>query len=228
MSFSFDGVDDYFTNAPGAIGNTQMTFFIAMKPTSYGEQSRAHLITQGTGADSSPRVNWLFGDGYSGVYANSIRLTLHHATAPAIWTTPYDPAQLGKWQSAAFSLDHALNANDPTMYFNGQSTPMTRQGSPSGAWDADGLDFYFGNNSGQSRTFLGLINTLAVWTRVLAPSEHALIHYCGVRKVLRGLAFWYRFSSGMGFNFSGSPLSLGGAGPTYVGGAEGDRLATGG
>jgi Concanavalin A-like lectin/glucanases superfamily len=226
VSFSFDGVDDYTTSSPGNLGAV-VSAFLTMNPTSYGENTRAHLFTQGTGVDyNTPRLNFYFGNGHSG-WENTLRLECNHATTNGSWKIPYDPAQLGKWQSVAFSLDHSSNANNPTVYFNGQPQAVTRMQGASGAWAADGPAMYYGNSSGLARTHLGQITTIACWTRVLSPSEHALVHYCGVRKVLRGLKFWYRFAQPSGYDYSGAGLNLNGVGVAFVPSAEGDRLATG-
>lgn len=227
MSYSFDGVDDVLTVSPGDTDNERVTFFATGYPTSYGENGgRGHFFAQGGAAEPSGRYHFYFDDNTSGSF-QALAFATHRATAPGRWRANYAVA-LNQWQSFAVTYDNALTANDPLFYRNSVGVAVEEVATPSGGADiAEPQTFYLGNNSGQARTFAGWIGVLAMWNRILHPSEVALVHHCGVRKVLRGLQLWYRGTLlGAPADWTGRGRTLSITGALVDSGADGDRLAT--
>lgn len=193
MSLTFDGIDDVVTESAGTIGNDQVTMFVTCNPIDLGEATRGFLMAHGTGVEggTGPRYVLMFDDNTSG-YIQALRFSHRRNTTSGNWRVNSLPT-LGVWQSFAVTYDQASTANDAILYKNGVALTTTRATTPTGPNTvAEPVDVYCGNNSTGARTFNGQIGTAAMWNRILDPSEIALVHFGGVRKVLRGLKIWLR------------------------------------
>jgi len=229
VSYSFDGVDDVLTVSPGDTNNEQVTFFVTLNPTSYGENTRGHCFAHGSGLEGSSRYGFYLDDNTSGT-SQALSLTVSRSGGVGRWRAN-STAVLNVWQSAAVTYDGTLVANAPIFYRNGAVVASANVTAGSGAMDVnEPQTMYLGNTSGLNRTFAGQIGIVAMWNRLLSPSEIALVHHCGVRKVLRGLQLWYR---GTGALSASAPDWTGLGRPATVtvtamsSDATGDRLAAG-
>lgn len=121
-----------------------------------------------------------------------------HAVTSGKWSTPTNSAKAtwGLYGSVGVAYDGGSTANDPRFYRNGQLiTPVTEHLAPSGALGGTMPDpIHVGNNGGGARGFAALFQSIAVWTRALAPEEFARIHQCGLRAAPKGQFLHWEFA----------------------------------
>jgi Concanavalin A-like lectin/glucanases superfamily len=226
VSYSFDGVDDVLTVSPGTIPNTQVTFFVTLNPTSYGENAWGHLIAHGTGAEQTSRYAFYVDNASVGT-SQALSFAASCTGGDGRWRANGAIALNGRWKSMTMTYDGALTTNHPAFYFDQLGVSVEPVQTPGGASNVpEPASFYLGNASTGTRTFAGQIGVFAMWNRVLNPSEVMLVHLCGVRKVLRGLQFWYRGTNGTGgADWSGRGRTATVTGALVSSDASGDRLA---
>ena len=79
------------------------------------------------------------------------------------WHTPNNSIDTGTTYGVALTYDKTSIANDPLMYIDGTSQTLIEHYTPAGSANIDAsYNLYLGNNSGQTRTFDGILEEVRI------------------------------------------------------------------
>ena len=169
-NFTFDGANSIIQYSAGFLSNIWAggaTLSIWCRPDSAGEGGSGRVAEKSGGGANGWTV--LLFDLSSG----DLRIRLQHNTdaTDGVWDGTNRDVVVGEWHNIVITYDKDSTSNDPIIYIN--ATPIElSETTPTGNFDDDSsLDLTFGNREGQSRTFNGLFDYVAVWNRELTAAE---------------------------------------------------------
>ena len=164
---NFDGSNDYVTcgshSSIDDIFDNGGTAEFWIKPESDGEGNFGRILDKN---------NWIINvrDESSG----AVRLNFTHAfsSTSGSWKTTDRVITLNKWNHVAITYDGSSVSNDPIIYVDGKSVPLTEGTTPAGSYSSDSSsDLIIGNKSDGSRTFDGVIDMARIFDDVRTQSE---------------------------------------------------------
>lgn len=121
--------------------------------------------------------NWILN--VEDLSAGNLKITFIHffSTARGKWTTTARVLPTGSFSSFVINYNNSSTANNPTIYINGSSVSVTEVETPSGTRTSDVSDaLVIGNRAAQDRTFEGIQDDFAIFTRVLTTDEITAIY----------------------------------------------------
>ena len=183
-SLTFDGLVDKINIGTAAtwdaiIGNNtaggsseKMTLSAWIRPTSDGEGDYGRVLDFG----SQDVAIFVSGESGGAVY---LQYSARFTGAIGTWRTTSRAVTLSEWTHIAVTFDGWTVSspatpvpNDPIIYINGVSVPITETATPSGYYDGITTEAgYIGNNSSADRTFAGQIADVAIWNSLLTINE---------------------------------------------------------
>jgi hypothetical protein len=87
------------------------------------------------------------------------------------WDSGAGSISLGNWFHVAVSYDRSNLANLPAFYINGAKRTTVTLAMPSGTPPSLSGTGYIGNNSANSRSWIGLLDDVRIYSRLLSDSE---------------------------------------------------------
>jgi hypothetical protein len=100
------------------------------------------------------------------------------------WKTTGVEVALNTWNHVAFTYDADSASNDPIIYINGQSVPITEDLTPTGTRNTDvGDDLFIGNNTAETATFDGAIDQPQLWDTILTAAQVTQLYAQGQKKL---------------------------------------------
>jgi len=145
------------------------------KPRSDGAVNRGHLFIKGSHNLSvrnevSGFVKVLYEQVMSGTNGQ--------------WKTTGAEVALNTWNHIVFTYDADSASNDPIIYINGQSVPITEDSTPTGTRNTDvGDDLFIGNNTAETATFDGAIDQPQLWDTILTAAQATQLYAQGQKKL---------------------------------------------
>jgi hypothetical protein len=104
----------------------------------------------------------------NGVY--SIQIGFPRTTTSGIWRTTNNECTLGTWHHIAITYNYASTANDPIIYINGISVPITETTTPSGSFGSI-TGFILGNTNALPRSLNGYISDFRSYNNILTATQ---------------------------------------------------------
>ena len=112
-------------------------------------------------------IQLLHGDS-SGVY--SLQITFPRTTTSGSWRTTNRECTLGTWHHIAITYNYASTANDPIIYINGISVPITETTTPNGSF-GNITSFNLGNTDALPRSLDGYISDFRSYNNILTATQ---------------------------------------------------------
>ena len=169
-SASFNGTSDVINTGQFEdlfLGGATMMAWI--KPSSDGENSEGRIFdkSNNVGADDGPVL--MVADESSG--ACDLRFMHGHWSAIGDWSTTSRDVTIGEWNHVAVTYNSSSDSNNPVLYVNGVSSPISETASGSGDAVDSNHTLYIGNNTGTERTFDGNICQVGMWQGALTQEK---------------------------------------------------------
>lgn len=156
---------DAIIGKASAGGSEKMTLSAWIRPLSDGEGNNGRVIdfgAQDVAIFVSHESGGLVRIFYSARFAGNI----------GTWQTTNREVSLTEWTHVAVTFDATSASNDPIIYINGVSVPITENSTPSGDYDGITTETcHIGNRSDGNRAFDGQLADVAVWNTILEPSD---------------------------------------------------------
>jgi len=163
---TFDGTDDIITT-PNTTDITNIwtggaSFVAWINPASDGEGNLGLIID---------KTRWYLR--VQGETAGFVYLYLYRAgnTQNGAWTTDSAIVPIGSFSQIAITFNDNSVANDPIIYFNGNSTPITETTPCENPATDAAFALNIGDNDGSTRCFDGTIGEVRIYSRCLNPLE---------------------------------------------------------
>ena len=174
-SYTFDASDDAINIGTAATWNAIIGDDIAAGATQ--KMSFAAWVYRSVAAGSARRVID-FGN-YDVAVSDTpggIQFKTVWNGSNAYWYAP--TVSLSTWYHLVVTYDASSAANDPIIYLDGISQSLSESGTaPAGAWNGIKVQAcYIGNSSIGTASWRGNLADVAVWNRVLTPSEVAHLY----------------------------------------------------
>jgi hypothetical protein len=152
------------------------TYVAWIKPTTFGGGSKGYLVLRAGPVQDGPLLSLL--DTSPGT--QGLRLNVGFSGGGGSWHAD-NAVTLGTWQQVAVTYDNRSPGNTPLFYRDGLPLTTTTDAVPSGtAIDDTPNDMTFGHSNlgDDTRTFVGALDDLMVFDRLLTAEElTALKHY---------------------------------------------------
>lgn len=160
-ALNFDGSDDYVQITNSAIdGLRTITVSGWIYLDGYGENSNGRFFQKNLGFafyPASPGYMIFEGRQWGDTYGQ--------------WQTASGTITTGRWIHVAATYDANSLANDPKIYINGVSFPVTENQTPVGDWFAETEDAYIGSEASTTRSFDGKIDEVKIYNYVLSDAQ---------------------------------------------------------
>lgn len=124
--------------------------------------------------------NWILN--VEDLSGGNLKITFIHnfSTARGKWTTTSRVLPTGSFSSFVLNYNNSSTSNNPTIYIDASSVAVTEAETPSGTRTADTSDaLVIGNRAAQDRTFEGIQDDFALFSRVLTTDEITAIYEAG-------------------------------------------------
>lgn len=170
------------------------TFTGWIKPESDGLLNTGAVVIKGFTGDDRWKINVL---GESGGF---VKLGFSQAFSgiDGDWETSTAVVEIGVWTHIAIVYDADAAANNPLLYLDGVSTPVTETAAPTGTRSSDvGADLFFGNSFDRDVTFDGQLDDLKIYGEALT-ADAILSDFRSAGAVIVDAAAWWKFDDGIG------------------------------
>lgn len=111
------------------------------------------------------------------ITTNGIQVQARHASVNGLVVVPISYVTTGEWHDLVVNWSDTMNY--PEVWFDGQLF-VTNTANKSGARLAAGTPTYVGNRAAADRTFNGLLDKHAMFSRVMAQAEVQAFHQSGL------------------------------------------------
>ncbi len=152
-----------------------MTIAAWVKPQTSAFVNTANFARKGT----SDVLGWNLGL-WSG-YSNDVVFNRSFSGTDGFWYTTANPInKADEWYFVVVTYNSNSVSNDPKMYVNGVSIPVTKLGPPTGTPDSDASgDVMIAGRPDGSRNFDGSIDDVRIYNRILSAAEVEQLYRLG-------------------------------------------------
>ncbi len=162
----------YIANAYRGTGTTSRASYAANDSNQVTVTAWVRCDT--TGGGSFPRIvdtpSYRFIFRFSSSDVNSVGFATTDTTN-GDWDSGAGSISLGNWYHVAVSYDRSNLTNLPAFYINGAKRTTVALAMPSGTAPALSGTGYIGNNSANSRSWIGLLDDVRIYSRLLSENE---------------------------------------------------------
>lgn len=120
------------------------------------------------------------------------------------WTFVRPAADI--WAHILMTMNATSSANDPVVYVNGSSVPLTETNAPAGSWVAGTANLVLGDSPAADRSWHGQLAHCAYWDRLLGAADVAAVACvavgCGPWAEPSGLIAYWPMGSFEGRNYT--------------------------
>lgn len=136
----------------------------------------AWIYPEGWGEGNFGRVmdkgNTIFFLRNSGSPLRNLTLLKNHSTTNGDWRTATDTISLNSWQHVIVTYNDDSTSNNPTFYIDGATSSIDFETTPSGSASSDASStIFFGNSSGNNRTWDGQMAYVSLYDREISAVE---------------------------------------------------------